>query len=94
MYLFLSMPEGTSELAVRNGARRYAQRAVGANHECEFALHTDELHPRVHLTAKLRRFDGKRLNPRKAELQAWRAAFGHQMRDQGIKAEATPRPAR
>jgi hypothetical protein len=65
-----------------------------ANHEYVFALHTDEPHPHVHLTVKLRGFDGKRLNPRKADLQDWREAFAREMRDQGIEAEASPRSVR
>jgi hypothetical protein len=59
-----------------------------------FALHTDEPHPHVHLTVKMLGFDGKRLNPRKADLQAWRESFAQEMRDQGIDAEATPRSSR
>ncbi|MVW64454.1 relaxase/mobilization nuclease domain-containing protein [Massilia sp. NEAU-DD11] len=94
MHLVLSMPEGTPETAVHHAARGYAKRMFGANHEYVFALHTDEPHPHVHLTVKLRGFDGKRLNPRKADLQDWREAFAREMRDQGIEAEASPRSAR
>lgn len=94
MHMVLSMPEGTPETAVRDAARAYARRMFGANHEYVFVLHTDEPHPHVHLTVKMLGFDGKRLNPRKADLQAWRKAFAREMRDQGIEAEATPRSAR
>jgi type IV secretory pathway VirD2 relaxase len=94
MHLVLSMPEGTPETAVWNAARAYAKRTFGANHEYVFALHTDEPHPHVHLTVKLRGFDGTRLNPRKADLQIWREVFARDMRDQGIEAEATPRSVR
>ncbi len=59
-----------------------------------FALHTDEPHPHVHLTVKMTGFDGKRLNPRKADLRNWREEFALAMRDQGVDAEATPRPSR
>jgi hypothetical protein len=94
MHLVLSMPEGTPETAVHHAARAYAKRMFAANHEYVFALHTDEPHPHVHLTVKLRGFDGKRLNPRKADLQDWREAFAREMRDQGIEAEASPRSVR
>jgi type IV secretory pathway VirD2 relaxase len=94
MHMVLSMPEGTPEVAVRNAARAYAKRLFSANHEYIFVLHTDEPHPHVHLTVKMLGFDGKRLNPRKADLQAWREAFAREMRDQGIDAEATPRASR
>jgi type IV secretory pathway VirD2 relaxase len=94
LHLVLSMPEGTPETAVRNAARAYAKRTFASNHEYVFALHTDEPHPHVHLTVKMRGFDGKRLNPRKADLQSWREAFARDLRDQGIEAEATPRLVR
>jgi len=94
MHLVLSMPEGTPETAVRNAARAYAKRTFGANHEYVFVLHTDEPHPHVHLTVRISGFDGRRLNPRKADLQAWREAFAREMRDQGIDTEATPRSVR
>lgn len=94
MHLVLSMPEGTPETAVRDAARAYAKRVFGANYEYVFALHTDEPHPHVHLTVKTLGFDGKRLNPRKADLQMWREVFAREMRDQGIDAEATPRSVR
>lgn len=38
--------------------------------------------------------DGERLNPRKADLQAWRDGFARALRDRGVEAEATPRGAR
>lgn len=94
MHMVLSMPEGTPDEAVRLGARSFASKTFGANHEYVFALHTDEPHPHVHITVKMLGFDGARLNPRKADLQNWREAFAQEMRDQGIEAEATPRAAR
>ncbi len=94
LHLVLSMPEGTPETAVQDAARVYAKQTFGANHEYVFALHTDERHPHVHLTVKMVGFNGRRLNPRKADLQAWRETFAREMRNQGIEAEATPRSAR
>jgi hypothetical protein len=35
-------------------------------------------------------FDGKRLNPRKAELRKWREDFALAMRDQGVDACYVP----
>jgi len=46
------------------------------------------------VTVKCLGFDGTRLNPRKADLQAWREGFADKLRDQGIDADATPRRAR
>lgn len=94
VHMVLSMPEGTPQEAVRQGARSFARQAFGVNHEYVFALHTDEPHPHVHLTVKLRGHDGSRLNPRKADLQRWRQHFAEKMRDEGIDAEATPRAVR
>jgi len=94
LHMVLSMPEGTDPESVRNAARAFAQETFGQNHEYVFALHTDEPHPHVHLTVKMPGFDGKRLNPRKADLRHWREGFAQAMREQGVEAEATPRPSR
>lgn len=94
MHMVLSMPEGTPQEAVRSAARAFIKNTFGSNHEYVFALHTDEPHPHVHVTVKMLGFDGTRLNPRKADLQAWREGFAQEMRDQGVDAEATPRPVR
>jgi type IV secretory pathway VirD2 relaxase len=94
MHMVLSMPEGTPQEAVRQGARAFAKEVFGRNHEYVFALHTDEPHPHVHITVKMQGKDGTRLNPRKADLQRWREAFAEKMRDEGIEAEATPRAVR
>ncbi|KWF77593.1 hypothetical protein WL93_26645 [Burkholderia diffusa] len=94
MHLVLSMPEGTEPEAVRDAVRHFAKNTFGHNHEYVFALHTDEPHPHCHVTVKCLGFDGRRLNPRKADLQAWREGFAEAMQDQGYEAEATPRRAR
>jgi len=94
LHMVLSMPEGTDPESVRNAARAFAKETFSQNHEYVFALHTDEPHPHVHLTVKMLGFDGKRLNPRKADLRHWREGFAQAMREQGVEAEATPRPSR
>ena len=94
MHLVLSMPETTDPESVRRGAREFARATFGKNHEYAFALHTDEKHPHCHVTVKCLGFDGKRLNPRKADLQRWREGFAEKMRGQGVNAEATPRRSR
>ena len=93
MSLMLSMPEGTPEEGVRSAARAFA-RATFPNRDWVYALHTDQAHPHVHLTVKMKGRDGQRLNPRKADLQDWRETFAAELRAQGIDAEATPRKAR
>ncbi len=48
----------------------------------------------VHLAVRALGDDGRRLNPKKADLAAWREGFARALRDRGIEAEATPRRAR
>lgn len=94
MHLVLSMPESTDPETVRKAVREFAQTTFGKNHEYVFVLHTDEPHPHCHVTVKLLGFNGKRLNPRKADLQQWREGFAKKLREQGVNAEATPRISR
>jgi len=90
LHMVLSMPEGTDPESVKNAARDFAKETFSRNHEYVFALHTDEPHPHVHLTVKMLGFDGKRLNPRKADLRHRREDFAQAMREQGVDAEAEP----
>jgi type IV secretory pathway VirD2 relaxase len=94
MHMVLSMPESTDPEAVRKAVREFAKTTFGKNHEYVFVLHTDEPHPHCHVTVKLLGFNGKRLNPRKADLQQWREGFAEKLREQGVNAEATPRISR
>lgn len=90
----LSMPPGTDPLAMRDAARAFAKRTFADKWEYVFALHEDAKHPHVHLTVRTLADDGERLNPRKADLEAWRQTFARCLRDRGVEAEATPRRAR
>ena len=92
--LMLSMPAGTDAIGLRDAARSFAREAFGARFDYVLALHTDTPHPHVHLTVRALGDDGSRLNPKKADLEAWRQAFAQALRDRGIAAEATPRRAR
>ena len=94
MKLMLSMPEHVDSESVRKSVRDFAASTFSKNHEFVFALHTDQRHPHCHLTVKCLGFDGRRLNPRKADLQEWREVFAAKLRDQGVDAEATPRRSR
>lgn len=91
--IVLSMPPGTDREGVHAAARKFASEEF-SNHQYVFAAHNDEKHPHVHLSVKAVGHDGKRLNPRKADLQAWRELFAEKLREQGIEANATPRRAR
>ncbi|MBP7818345.1 MAG: relaxase/mobilization nuclease domain-containing protein [Phenylobacterium sp.] len=92
--LILSMPAGTSEIAVRDAARAFAADLFAGRHDYAFTLHTDTPRPHVHLSICSRGHAGERLNPKKADLELWRQTFAQALRDRGVEAEATPRRAR
>ena len=92
--IILSMPAGTDAAAVKDAARAFAIETFESNHDYAFVQHLDDKHPHVHLTVRSLGHDGRRLNPRKADLQAWRERFAGGLRLRGIAAEATPRRTR
>ena len=92
--IILSMPARTDAIAVKESARAFAIETFGDNHDYVFVQHLDDKHPHVHLTVRSLGHNGKRLNPRKADLQAWRERFAGELRLRGIAAEATPRRTR
>ena len=94
MHLMLSMPEGTNADKVKDAARNFAKKTFSENHEYLFALHTDTSHPHVHLAVKMLGHDQSRLNPRKADLQAWREGFAMELRNVGVRAVASNRRTR
>jgi len=99
MHMVLSMPADTNPEDVRVAVREFAKQTFGKNHEYVMALHhagndKDTKQPHVHLSVKTLGFDGKRLDPRKDDLQEWREGFAQNLRKLGVDAEATPRPAR
>lgn len=89
--IVLSMPPGTDRKAVTDAARAFAATEFGPNHKYVFATHEDEKHPHVHLCVMAAGFDGKRLNPRKPDLQRWREGFAEKLHEHGVEANATPR---
>jgi type IV secretory pathway VirD2 relaxase len=92
--VMLSMPVGTDAAKVRDAARAFARETFADRFDYVFALHTDAGHPHVHLAVRALGDHGERLNPRKADLEAWRQSFAQALRHRGIEAEATPRRAR
>jgi hypothetical protein len=92
--ILLSMPAGTDPLKVRDAARAFADAVFASEHDYVFTLHTDTPRPHVHLAVCSRGDNGQRLNPRKADLEAWRQVFAQALRDRGVEAEASPRRAR
>lgn len=92
--VLLSMPPGTDRQAVRDAARDFAAQEFGDGRAYVFAAHDDEAHPHAHLNVQVRGPDGRRLNPRRKDLQRWREHFAEQLREHGVDANATPRRAR
>ena len=78
--IILSMPAGTDAIVVKDSARAFAIETFGYNHDYVFVQHLDDKHPHVHLTVRSLGHDGKRLNPRKADLQVWRERFAGELR--------------
>ena len=86
--IMLSMPGGTDPLTVQRAAREFA-RAELADHRYVMVLHDHQANPHVHISVRAESRDGRRLNPRKADLQRWRETFAEKLRDWGVDAEAT-----
>ena len=91
--IIFSMPAGTPAQAVRDSTAA-AARELFEGHKYVFVLHEDQGAPHVHLAVKADRSDGVRLNPRKADLDRWRATFARELQDRGINAVATRQPVR
>ncbi len=91
--LMLSMPRGTDPLVVQRAAREFAKAELG-EHRYVMVLHDHQANPHVHISVRAESQHGKRLNPRKADLQRWRGTFAEKLRGWGIEAEATRQAAR
>lgn len=92
--LVLSMPAGTDPVKLRDAVRAFAVDVFACEHDYVFALHTDTPRPHVHLSVCSSGDSGRRLNPKKGDLQLWRQVFAEELRERGVEAEATPRRAR
>lgn len=94
--IVLSMPAPTPPAAVLAAARRFAREQFALQHRYAMVLHTDQAHPHVHLVVKAEaEFEPlRRLHITKPMLRAWRQAFAHCLRLEGVQANATPRALR
>ena len=86
--IMLSMPRGTDPLAVQRAARDFAQTEL-ADHRYVMVLHDHQANPHVHISVRAESRQGRRLNPRKADLQRWRETFAEKLRGWGVDAEAS-----
>jgi len=91
--IMLSMPRGTDPLIVQEAAREFAQTEL-ADHKYVMVLHDHQANPHVHISVRVESKHGKRLNPRKADLQRWRETFAEKLRGHGVDAEATRQATR
>ena len=91
--IMLSMPRGTDPLIVQRAAREFAQTEL-ADHKYVMVLHDHQANPHVHISVRAESMSGKRLNPRKADLQRWRETFAEKLRGYGVEAEATRQATR
>jgi len=99
--IVLSMPAGTPPAKVLQAVKTFAREEFAHQHRYAMALHADmkdtqgRIHgknPHVHLVVKAEHeYGGKRLNPRKADLQRWREQFALHLNDLGVSATATRR---
>jgi len=91
--IMLSMPRGTDSLIVQRAAREFAATEL-SDHRYVMVLHDHQANPHVHISVRAESRHGKRLNPRKADLQRWRETFAEKLRGWGIEAEATRQATR
>ena len=91
--IMLSMPAGTRAQPLQDAARAFARTELW-NHRYVMVLHTHQANPHVHLAVRAEGKDGRRLNPRKADLRRWREVFAEKLRERGIEAEASPQITR
>jgi hypothetical protein len=91
--IMLSMPRGTDPLIVQRAAREFAQTEL-ADHKYVMVLHDHQANPHVHISVRAESMHGRRLNPRKADLQRWRETFAEKLRGYGVEAEATRQATR
>ena len=91
--IMLSMPRGTNPLTVQRAAREFAQGEL-KDHKYVMVLHDHQANPHVHISVRAESMLGKRLNPRKADLQRWRETFAEKLRGHGVDAEATRQATR
>jgi hypothetical protein len=91
--IMLSMPRGADPLIVQKAAREFAQ-TEQADHKYVMVLHDHQANPHVHISVRAESMHGRRLNPRKADLQRWRETFAEKLRGYGVEAEATRQASR
>lgn len=88
MHMMISAPPGTDEKLFADIARAFGERAFGERRYV-FAIHLDVDHPHAHFVVPLRDEDGRKLNPRKADLQRYREQYAEVATSLGLPLAAT-----
>lgn len=91
--IIYSMPAHVGRESVTAAARAAIKETFG-RHQYVMAHHADTDNHHTHLLIKMVDMDGRRMNPRKADLQDWREAFAKQLNLRGIEAASTRRRVR
>jgi hypothetical protein len=91
--IILSMPRKTEAAVVQAAAREF-MRAEFKGYRYAMVLHEHQENPHVHVVVRAEGDDGRRLNPRKADLHRWRERFAAALRSYGIEAAATRQAVR
>lgn len=89
VHLELSAPPGHDRDRVFAAIRAFARTMFGDRHQYVLAEHRDTPHPHAHLLLKLHASNGRRLDPRKADLAAWRQAFARAACREGVPLSAS-----
>ncbi len=92
-HIIFSMPRETRAEALEAAVSDTAAQLFDG-HRYAMVMHLDQGAPHVHVMVRAERMDGKRLNPRKADLGRWRATFARALQARGIDAIATRQVAR
>lgn len=87
-HVLFQMPAETPADRLQDAVRAFA-RAEFDGHLYAMALHVHQSTPHVHLIVRTEDVDGRRLNPRKADLHRWRMRFAHELRERGVDAAAS-----
>lgn len=90
--IFSMPPEADRKLVT--AAAKATVRKLFKNHQYVMAHHDDTDNQHTHVIVKMVDNNGKRMNPRKADLARWRAVFAQELNARGVVATATKRAHR
>jgi hypothetical protein len=92
-HFVFSMPKETRAQALMEAVTQTAAELY-AGHRYAMVMHLDQGAPHVHVVVRAENREGRRLNPRKADLDRWRTTFARELQARGIDAVATRQAVR